>query len=350
MFQSFHLIPTLTALENVQVPLELRGEDRARARRRAARARGPRRPRPPLSRPALGRRAAARGARARVRATARSCCSPTSPPATSTPRTARNVIELLAELNRELGTTLVLVTHDPELAARAQRVMRLRDGARRWRDRAGRTRRVPVPASSLRMAWRESRAARTRLRLLTWRRSRWASPRWWPSTRSRDNLRASVREQARALLGADLVLGSAAPLSQRAESLLGDVRRSDAARRRGSRASPASARWPRPRGRPATRLAQVLAVEPGYPFYGTIATDAGRRVGAARARAAARSSTPSLLDHARRARRATRSPSARRASRSRGTIVSVPGRRRAAQRPSGRACSSRRARPRRPAC
>jgi putative ABC transport system ATP-binding protein len=43
--------------------------------------------------------------------------------------TGATVIDLLAELNRETGTTLVLVTHDPELAARARRVIRLRDGA-----------------------------------------------------------------------------------------------------------------------------------------------------------------------------------------------------------------------------
>ena len=60
VFQSFHLIPTLTARENVQVPLELRGEDGRGARRRAAAAGRPRGPRAPLPRPALGRRAAAR--------------------------------------------------------------------------------------------------------------------------------------------------------------------------------------------------------------------------------------------------------------------------------------------------
>jgi putative ABC transport system ATP-binding protein len=41
----------------------------------------------------------------------------------------KNIVELLVELNRELGTTVVLVTHEPELAALAPRKLRLRDGA-----------------------------------------------------------------------------------------------------------------------------------------------------------------------------------------------------------------------------
>jgi ABC-type sugar transport system ATPase subunit len=66
IFQSFHLVPTLTAEENVAVPLELAGRaGRAAAGARLARRAGPRRPRGPLSRAALGGRAAARGGGAR---------------------------------------------------------------------------------------------------------------------------------------------------------------------------------------------------------------------------------------------------------------------------------------------
>ena len=68
VFQSFHLIPALTALENVMLPLELAGRRDARSHRlRDARARRTREPHRPLPAPALGRRAAARGARARLR-------------------------------------------------------------------------------------------------------------------------------------------------------------------------------------------------------------------------------------------------------------------------------------------
>jgi putative ABC transport system ATP-binding protein len=128
VFQSFHLIPTLTARENVQVPLELRGED-ARARSLEL-----------LGRVGLGDRAhhypaqlsggeQQRVAVARAFANRPKLLFADEPTGNLDAANGRNVVELLAELNRELGTTVVLVTHEQELAARAHRVLRLRDGA-----------------------------------------------------------------------------------------------------------------------------------------------------------------------------------------------------------------------------
>jgi putative ABC transport system ATP-binding protein len=128
VFQSFHLIPTLTALENVQVPLELRGED---ARGRASEL---------VERVGLQDRAhhypaqLSGGEQQRV-AVARAFVNrpkllfADEPTGNLDAANGQNVVALLAELNRELGTTVVLVTHEPELAARADRVLRLRDGA-----------------------------------------------------------------------------------------------------------------------------------------------------------------------------------------------------------------------------
>jgi putative ABC transport system ATP-binding protein len=128
VFQSFHLIPTLTARENIQVPLELRGQDgRARADEL-------------LERVGLGERAhhypaqlsggeQQRVAVARAFAHRPRILFADEPTGNLDAANGANVVALLGELNRELGTTLVLVTHDPELASRASRVIRLRDGA-----------------------------------------------------------------------------------------------------------------------------------------------------------------------------------------------------------------------------
>ena len=128
VFQSFHLIPTLTARENIQVPLELRGQDgRARADEL-------------LERVGLGERALhypaqlsggeqQRVAVARAFAHRPRILFADEPTGNLDAANGANVVALLGELNRELGTTLVLVTHDPELASRASRVIRLRDGA-----------------------------------------------------------------------------------------------------------------------------------------------------------------------------------------------------------------------------
>jgi len=127
VFQSFHLIPTLTARENIQVPLELRGED---ARARASEL---------LARVGLGDRGhhypaqlsggeQQRVAVARAFAHRPKILFADEPTGNLDAANGRNVIALLGELNRELGTTLVLVTHDPDLARHARRVIRLRDG------------------------------------------------------------------------------------------------------------------------------------------------------------------------------------------------------------------------------
>ena len=127
VFQSFQLIPTLTARENVQVPLELRGEPAAE---RAAEL---------LARVGLADRAdhypaqlsggeQQRVALARAFSTRPRVLFADEPTGNLDARTGAGVIDLMTELNRDLGTTLVLVTHDLDLAARARRTIRLADG------------------------------------------------------------------------------------------------------------------------------------------------------------------------------------------------------------------------------
>jgi putative ABC transport system ATP-binding protein len=128
VFQSFHLIPTLTARENIQVPLELRGEDgRVRAdellRRVGLGDRGHHYP-AQLSGGEQQRVAVARAFAHRPK-----ILFADEPTGNLDAANGQNVIALLGELNRELGTTLVLVTHDPDLARHARRVIRLLDGA-----------------------------------------------------------------------------------------------------------------------------------------------------------------------------------------------------------------------------
>ncbi|HET7469305.1 MAG TPA: ABC transporter ATP-binding protein [Gemmatimonadales bacterium] len=128
VFQSFQLIPTLTALENVQVPLELRGEPSAgRAAELLARVglddRGHHYP-AQLSGGEQQRVALARAFSTRPRVLLAD-----EPTGNLDARTGATIIDLMTELNRDLATTLVLVTHDLDLAARARRTIRLADGA-----------------------------------------------------------------------------------------------------------------------------------------------------------------------------------------------------------------------------
>jgi len=127
VFQAFQLIPTLTARENVEVPLELRGETAAgRAEELLDRVglagRGHHFP------AQLSGGEQQRVAIARAFVHAPSILFADEPTGNLDAATGGRIIELLTGLNRELGTTLVLVTHDPDLAARARRVIRLADG------------------------------------------------------------------------------------------------------------------------------------------------------------------------------------------------------------------------------
>jgi putative ABC transport system ATP-binding protein len=130
VFQSFQLIPTLTARENIQVPLELRGrgpEAQARATELLARVgladRGHHYP-AQLSGGEQQRVALARAFSARPKV-----LFADEPTGNLDSRTGAGIIDLLSELNRDAGTTLVLVTHDHDLAARARRTIRLANGA-----------------------------------------------------------------------------------------------------------------------------------------------------------------------------------------------------------------------------
>jgi len=128
IFQDFQLLPTLTALENVSVPLELQGAKNAIEKGREL-----------LEKVGLGDRAdhypsqlsggeQQRVALARAFSTSPSILFADEPTGNLDEDTGEKVIQLLFELNKEAGTTLVIVTHDLDLAKRTQQILRLKGG------------------------------------------------------------------------------------------------------------------------------------------------------------------------------------------------------------------------------
>jgi putative ABC transport system ATP-binding protein len=128
VFQAFHLIPTMTALENVSIPLELAGVRNAETRARAA-----------LDAVGLGHRLThlpgqlsggeqQRTALARAFAPEPALLLADEPTGNLDHVTGESVIDLLFALRQRTGTTLLLITHDRDLAARCDRQVHLSDG------------------------------------------------------------------------------------------------------------------------------------------------------------------------------------------------------------------------------
>jgi len=128
IFQSFHLIPTLTALENVLVPLELAGMNEAQERATEL-----------LQTVGLGERLhhypvqLSGGEQQRVAVARAFACRPPilladEPTGNLDSATGEHMMQLLHSLHRDYGTTLVLVTHDHSIASSMERVISLRDG------------------------------------------------------------------------------------------------------------------------------------------------------------------------------------------------------------------------------
>jgi len=129
IFQNFQLLPTLTAIENVMVPLELRNEKNIRARAAEL-----------LDKVGLADRGhhypaqLSGGEQQRVSLARAFSNSPKilfadEPTGNLDAETSEKVVKLIFDLNKEAGTTLVLVTHDMELASKTQRIIRIRGGS-----------------------------------------------------------------------------------------------------------------------------------------------------------------------------------------------------------------------------
>ena len=128
IFQAFHLIPTMTALENVAIPLELKGASDAFSRAEEK-----------LSHVGLGHRLhhypgelsggeQQRVAIARALAAGARIIFADEPTGNLDQETGNGIIDLLFSLRETAGTTLLLVTHDPDLARRCGRIVEIRDG------------------------------------------------------------------------------------------------------------------------------------------------------------------------------------------------------------------------------
>ncbi len=128
VFQNFQLIPTLTALENVMVPLELRGDKSAETVARQWLAKVGLSDRLDHYPTQLSGGEQQRVCIARAFSNSPKILFADEPTGNLDVDNASGIVDLIFDLNRTAGTTLVLVTHDPELAQRTQRILKIKGG------------------------------------------------------------------------------------------------------------------------------------------------------------------------------------------------------------------------------
>ena len=136
VFQSFHLVPSLNALENVMLPLELAGHKDARSAARGIIEKVGLRERWSHYPAQLSGGEKQRVAIARAFATEPAVLFADEPTGNLDSRTGENIMQLMFELNRNSATTLILVTHDGSLAERCERVLELDTGELKRDSRA----------------------------------------------------------------------------------------------------------------------------------------------------------------------------------------------------------------------
>ena len=284
MFQSFHLIPTMTALENVAVPLELAGA--ADAFERAAQELA-----------SVGLRDASnhypaelsggeqqRVALARALAPHPAILVADEPTGNLDEATGREIIELLFAGHEKRGTTLVLVTHDAALAQRCDRVVRLRSGRIEDAGDGRMSAHAAAAALTLRFALREMRGGLRGFAVFIACIALGVAAIAGVGSFAR-SLADGLAREGRVILGGDVSFSLMAARGERGRARL--PRRTTAA----SRSPPPCGRWRAP-PTAETALVEIKAVDGAYPLFGAVALGADGRSCRTRWRSATALSAP----------------------------------------------------------